>query len=229
MPIQITKEDFDKLPDSLKSKFIADGDGYTLVEEDVEGLKKSKATILEEKKALAAELAALKKFKDEYEARNAEAETEAMKKAGQFEELEKKLRAALEQKDADYKAREEKLLSAIKRERLTNELTARGVLADRAKYALADIENEIDLEAGDNGFALKVRNGIGDANEFDTLIEGMKAKSPFFFAANGASGSGASGSGGAGAGSKTISREAFEQMPIIERGPWLASGGKVTE
>lgn len=228
---KITKDEFEKLPESLKSKFTADGDGYALVEEDVEGLKQSKATILAEKKKLADELADLKRFKEEYERNKAATETEAMKKAGQFEELERKLRAALDEQKTAYETEKARLLTTIKRERLTNELTAKGVLADRAKYALADLENEIDLEPAENGFSLKVKNGIGDAGEFDKLIEGMKAKSPFFFAANGATGSGASGSGnGSGAGTgKTMARSQFEQLPAAEQMAYVTAGGKLTD
>lgn len=228
--MKITKDEFEALPDALKARFTADGDGYTMSEEDVEGLKKSKAAILAEKKALADKLSELEKFKAEHEARTAEAETEQMKKLGQFAELEKKLRDALETQKAESERERAALLATIKRERLTNELTKSGVLADRAKYAIADIENEIDLEATESGFALKVKNGIGDAGEFGKLVEGMKTRSPFFFAANGATGSGASGSGnGAGATGKTMTRAAFEALSQGERNAFLKDKGKLTE
>ncbi|TXH45716.1 MAG: hypothetical protein E6Q97_30985 [Desulfurellales bacterium] len=215
MGIKISKAEFDALPDALKSKFTADGEDFALVEEDVEGLKKSKAEILAEKKAIADKLAALEKFKADFDAKQAESESEAMKAAGQFAELEKKLRDALAEQKTQAEQERAQMLETIKRERLTNELIARGVLPDRARYALADIEKEIILEPGDNGFALKVKDGIGDANEFANLVEGFKAKSPFLFAAGAAAGSGASGSGNGGS-SGTMKRSTMNTKQKVD-------------
>ena len=211
MGLKITKEDFDKLPESVKAKFTADGDGYSLQEEDVEGLKRSKAEILAEKKRIQDEADAMKKRLDEIDASKSADEEEKLKAAGAFKELEDKLRAKLTETETKAAEREAGLLSNFKNERLTNELIKRGVLADRAKYALADIADQVDLVSDDSGFSLKVKNGIGDAKEFDTLIESVKTSSPFFFAANGASGSGASGSDGNGGGGIDPSKMTPEQ------------------
>ena len=230
MATTITKAEFDALPESLKGKFTADGNNYSLVEEDVEGLKKSKAEILAEKKAMADKLAALEKFKSEYEAGQTAAEDEKLKQAGEFEELKKRILAKHDEEKAGYEKRIAELLGNVKRERLTNELIAKGVLPDRAKYALADIENQIDLEAGENGFALKVKNGIGDANEFEKLVEGFKAQSPFLFAAEQAAGSGASGNGGNGVGTpKTASKQQVKAMSPETKREFYLNGGEVTD
>jgi hypothetical protein len=230
MGLRISAAEFDALPDALKTRFAADGDEYALIEEDVEGLKKSKAAILAEKKQLADKLAELEKFKAELESQKTAEEAEAMKAAGQFAELEKRLRETLETERQKAEAERAQLLGTLKRERLLNELTKRGVLADRARYALADLEPAIEIEPGADGFALKVKNGIGDANEFETLVQKMKTDSPFFFESAGASGSGASGSGnGNGAGAKQIQRAQFEQLPPTEQMKFIQSGGKVTD
>lgn len=229
MATTITKAEFDVLPDSLKTKFTADGDGYALVEEDVEGLKKSKAEILVEKKRLADELAEYKKFKAEFEANKSAAEEAKQREAGQFAELEKKLRDKIAEVETQRAQEREQMLTTLKRERVTNELIAKGVLPDRARYAVADIENDLDLEAGEQGFKLKVKNGIGDANEFDKLIEGYKAKSPFLFAAEAAAGSGASGSGGGGNVAKTWTRDQWEKAGTAERVAFSSEGGRITD
>ena len=91
-------------------------------------------------------------------------------------------------------AKEQSLLANLKRERLQNFLVEKGVLADRAAYALVDIGEQIELASDDSGFSLRLKGGIGDAKELEAAVEGLKAKSPFLFAADGASGSGASGS-----------------------------------
>lgn len=229
MATTITKAEFDALPESLKGKFTADGDNWSLVEEDVEGLKKSKAEILAEKKAMAEKLAALEKFKSEFEASKSADEEAKQREAGQFAELEKKLRDRITELETTHQTERDKLMTTIKRERLMNELTANGVIADRARYALADIENRIDLEATENGFALKVKDGIGDANDFNKLLDGMKAQSPFFFKADMAAGSGASGNGGGGNVAKTWTRAQWDKAGTAERVAFSSEGGRITD
>ena len=224
----ISKAEFDALPDSLKGKFTADGDKYSLVE-DVEGLKRKNAELLAEKKRIADENAALAKFKAEYEASKSADEETKQREAGQFAELEKKLRARNAELETEKANEVNAIVQLLKRERLTNELIAKGVLPDRAKYALADIENEIELERGESGFALKGRNGSGDAGEFAKLIEGVKGKSPFFFAADTTAGSGASGSGNGGSSAKSMKRDAFLAMPPAEQSKFSLSGGTVED
>ena len=215
----ITKAEFETLPDSLKTKFeAAGGDSYAMIEEDVEGLKKSKAQILQEKKDLQSKLDELSKFKSEMEQKKSAEEEAQMKKAGEFAELEKKLRAKITELEESHTNEKTSLLNSFKTERLKNELTAKGVLPDRAKYALADIAGQVDLVPGDEGFSLKVKNGIGDAKEFDALIDGLKQSSPFFFASNAASGGGASGSlGNNGAVAKVMKNTDFDALPPTEQ------------
>jgi SMC interacting uncharacterized protein involved in chromosome segregation len=102
---KITKAEYEALPDSLKTKFTADGDGFALVEEDIEGLKKSKAEILQEKKDLQTKLAELEKFKTEHETLQATAEQEKLAAEGEWKELEKRMREqqAKELADRDTK------------------------------------------------------------------------------------------------------------------------------
>jgi len=210
---KITKAEFDALPDSLKTKFKAEGDEYALIEEDVDGLKKSKAEILEEKKRIQAERDELAKFKAEHEkAKEADDEAKA-KEAGQFAELEQKLRAKIAEVEADRDAKIDGLRNLVKSEKVKNYLVENGVIADRAKYALSDVLDEFELTDTDTGFGLKLKDGIGNADEMPGRMAKLKESSPFLFAANIASGSGASGSGNGQHSGQTVKRSDYEANP----------------
>jgi hypothetical protein len=225
----ITKETYDALPAEAQSHFIQTENGYDTPKEDVEALKKSKAEILEEKKKAIAELNELKKFKSEIEARSNADEEEKLKAAGEFKQLEEKLRAKITEIETARDAEKSQLLNNFKTEKLKNELTARGVLPDRAKYALSDVAEQVDLVSGDDGFSWKVKNGIGDAKEFDALIEGLKSNSPFFFAANSATGSGATGSNGASGNAKQIPHSQWKSMSLPDQAAFINSGGSIAD
>jgi DNA repair exonuclease SbcCD ATPase subunit len=223
MAIQITKAEHDALPDSLKAKFQASGDAYELIEEDVEGLKKSKAEILQEKKDLQAKLAEADKFRKEHEAAQAKAAEADLEAKGKYEEAIAAKEKAWNERFEAEKAEKESLFADIKRERLTNELVKRGALADRAGYLVGELDAETELyKRTDNGkYDLRKKGGIGDAAEFDVVIEAAKQKTPFFFAAQGASGSGASGSNGNGGGKTDTS-----SMSAVQKLEQLYSGTK---
>src|SRR5688572_5969726 len=189
---KITKAEFEALPDSLKAKFKAEGDDYILVEEDVEGLKKSKAEILQEKKDLQAKLAELEKFKTDHEADLEKAKQSDLEAKGKYEEALAAKEKAWNERFESEKAEKESLFTDIKRERLTNELVKRGAMADRAGYLVGELDSELELVKDEGKFTLKKKGGIGDAAEFDAVIEAAKQKTPFFFTATSASGSGAS-------------------------------------
>lgn len=229
----LSASDFSALDETLKTFYVQSGDNYVLDAEgveDVEGLKKSKAQILQEKKDLQAKLDEMNKFKSEYEASKTAEEEKRMKEAGEFAELEKKLRAKITETEEAYKQKEASLLNSFKTERLKNELTAKGVLADRAKYALADISEQVELVPGEQGFSLKVKNGIGDAKEFDALIDGLKQSSPFFFAANNATGSGASGSeSNTGGNAKQVPKAQWDAMDVKAQAAFIKSGGSIAD
>jgi hypothetical protein len=116
------------------------------------------------------------------------------------------------EKTAAAKAEVDAIKSNLKREKLANVLTEKGVLPDRVKYLVGELDADIELVSDENGFSLKKIGGIGDATEFDLIVEGVKEKTPFFFAATGASGSGASGSNGNGGNAKQMKRIDFEKL-----------------
>jgi len=233
---RIGEADFEKLSEALKTEYIKDGDGYKLDAdyEDVSGLKAKRDELLKDLKEKQALLA---KYGD-LDPDAAKAAIEAAKKAdeegmaarGEYETLKKKLEERHANELQAATADRDKLLSNLKRERLQNYLVEKGVLADRAAYALVDIDNQIELASDDSGFSLKLKGGIGDAKELETAVESLKAKSPFLFSANGASGSGASGSetNGGSAGSQQWTRQQWDSASTLERTAFSEAGGKIT-
>lgn len=227
LKIKIAKGDYDALDDSLKTQYVPDGDDYKLDAdyEDVTGLKnKTRELLADLKKAQDA----IKQFEglDPEAARAAleaaqNAQHEELKKEGNFEKLkeeyEKRLATFEEnaKKNIDAVANEKNaILANLKRERLANVLTEKGVLPDRVKYLVGELDPAIELVSGDNGFALRKIGGIGDDTEFNAIIDDVKNKSPFFFAADNIAGSGASGSDGRHGNGKTITRAQYEANPM---------------
>jgi hypothetical protein len=216
MSIKISKAEFDALPDAVKAKFEVNGDAYVLQEEDVEGLKKSKAEILAEKKRIQDERDELAKFKADADAKAAEDEEAKLKAAGETdkwkEQYDTRHKLELEKAGADKDA----LFADVHRERLTNELVKRGVLPDRADYLVNDLLSTTELfkQSETGKYDLRKKGGIGDAAEFDLVIDAAKQKSPFFFAASGASGSGASGSQQSSGTGNQIKRSQYDANPM---------------
>ncbi len=233
LDITIAKEAFDALSDELKTFYVAtqDGKGYEL-----EGVGSIQRALTEEKakKAtkpeLLTEVEELRKFKEAAEAAKLEAANKDLEAQGKYEE-------ALQAKETAWKTRldteaaeKESLFADVKRERLTNELVKRGALADRAGYLVGELDTAMELVKGESGYELRKKGGIGDAAEFDSVIEAAKAKTPFFFAANGASGSGASGSdNNGGSSAKTMPIAQYHALPVKEQAAFINSGGKPVE
>lgn len=234
---KLSKADYEKLSDELKKEYVADGDSYKLDAdyEDVTGLKNKAAELLAEQKRLKDAMKAFEGL-DPEAARKAletatQAEDEKLKAAGEFETLKKKLEERHSSELATATAERERLLTNLKRERLQNFLVEKGVLADRAAYAFVDIGEQIELASDNSGFSLKLKGGIGDAKELETVIEGLKAKSPFLFSADGASGSGASGSGNGGGQStaQKWTRSQWDSADANARIEFSQKGGQVTD
>lgn len=230
MITKITQAEYDVLPESLKTKFTPDGDAFVLEEIDVEGLKKSKAEILAEKKALQDKLTEYEKFKAEIEAKAAQADEAKMKEAGAFKELEEKLRQRINEVEEAAKQKEQQFLGNLKTERIKNLLAEKGVRPEMTKYALLDIEDQFDLVTDAQGFSLKYKNGIGDAGEIDKVVDGLRTAMPDFFTAKTPAGSGASGSGSNNGGNtKTMARAAFETLSPVDQMSQIKAGVTLTD
>jgi len=228
---KLDKVSYEALHDELKKEYIPDGDGYKLDAdyEDVTGLKAKRDELLKE-------LTDAKKQMKAFDGLDAEAakkaletamaaEDEKLKAAGEFERLQA-LKDERHKADLDKATAEtQKILANLKREKLANALTEKGVLPDRVKYLIGELDGQLELASTDNGFSLKKIGGIGDAAEFDGIIESVKTNSPFFFAADGASGSGASGSDGTGGSAKTMPMAQFGALGVKEQAAFIKSGG----
>ncbi len=227
LKIKIAKGDYEALDDSLKTLYVADGDNFKLDAdyEDVTGLKNKANELLAEQKRLKEQMKAFDGL-DPEAARAAlaaaqEAEHNKLKDEGNFdklkEEYERRIAAAEEKARKEFEAvanEKNAILANLKRERLANVLTEKGVLPDRVKYLVGELDSTIELVSGEHGFSLKKIGGIGDDTEFNAIIEDVKTKSPFFFAADNIAGSGASGSDRNGGNGKTITRKQYETNPL---------------
>lgn len=211
---KITKAEFETLPESLKGKFKAEGDEFVMDEPDVSGLKKNKDDLLKELKELKDKYGDLDplKAKEALDAAKA-AEDEKLKAAGDFEKLKEQLLERHKTELAKITGEKDSLFADVHKERLTNELIKRGVMADRAAYLVSDLVSGTELVKDDSGkYALRKKGGIGDATEFDLMIQEAKTAKPFFFESKAASGSGASGSQNSG-NANTITRAQFDANP----------------
>ena len=125
-------------------------------------------------------------------------EEEQMQKRGEYEKLLERTKQGYEERVETERQQRARLETKLKEEKLAMALVENGVLPDRVGYLVKELSEQVELELGENGIALKRRGGIGDASEFNALVEDVRSKSPFFFAANIVSGTGGSGSNGSG-------------------------------
>lgn len=228
----LTKAEFDALPEWLQSQFEADASGETFVylAEDVAGLKNAKERILSEKKKLDAELAELRKYREQQEALRLQSEQERMKAAGEFEALEKKLREKLAQTEAEAEAKMQRLQNILKQQAVKNLLIEKGVLPERVEFALPKALEQFEMEIGEGSFGLRVRNGIGDPKEIEQAVAALREAAPFLFNATHTPGSGASGIGQAAAAAGTQwTRQQWENASTIERSEFTRAGGQVVD
>jgi transposase len=120
------------------------------------------------------------------------AEEERLSKKGEYEKLIESKTKAYEERLENERKERSRIESTLKQEKLALALIERGVLPDRVGYLVKEISEQVELSLTESGFALKKLNGIGDADEFNALVEDVRSKSPFFFAANIAGGTGGS-------------------------------------
>jgi len=229
---RIAKGDFEKLSDELKKEYVPDGENYKLDAdyEDVTGLKAKRDELL-------ADLKAQKKLLEKYGDLDPDAAKKAIEDAtsaandklkaeGEWDKLREQLETRHKQEVEKAIAEKSAIMSNLKREKLANALTEKGVLPDRVKYLLGELDGQIELASTDSGFQLRKIGGIGDATEFDAIIDGVKSTSPFFFAADNASGSGASGSDYKGGNAKTMPKSQWDTMDVKAQAAFIKDGGK---
>jgi len=229
---KLTKAEFDKLDASIQELYAADGDSFVL---DLDGEADDSATA-----ALQQQIDAQAKLLKTFEGLDPKAAKEALKNLkkletdklaaeGKYDELlAAKEQEFNEQLTAATTARDTTLAN-LKREKVMNFLTQNGVLPDRAKYALTDVDALLDLDETDGAFKLKAKNGTGADTELTKIATDLQKSSAFLFAASGASGSGASGSEASGGESKTMSRASFDALGADEKAKFSIDGGSIAD
>lgn len=120
------------------------------------------------------------------------AEEERLSKKGEYDKLIETKTKAYEERLENERRERTRIESTLKQEKLALALIERGVLPDRVNYLVKEMSEHVELALTETGFALKKLNGIGDVDEFNALVEDVRSKSPFFFAANIAGGTGGS-------------------------------------
>lgn len=148
-------------------------------------------------------------------------EEEKLAKKGDFETLLEQKSKAYEERIESERREKEQIYSTLKQEKLALELIAKGVLPDRVQYLVKELNERVELDTTDTGFVLRKKGGIGDADEFNALVDEMKAKSPFFFAAQIAPGTGGSGSMTSGG----VSGRKWSDLGVTEKAAAIRDAG----
>lgn len=185
---KITKAEFDKLSDAIKGEYKADGDEYKLDldgDEDVTALKNAK----EHEKA--ARKKAEKELKEAQERLEA-IEEEKNKGAGNVEALEKSWKTKLETKEAEAKAKVDKLTAALtnkiiggEAQKLALELSPKAhklLIPFIEKRLQADLEGDepkmriLDKDGKPSALTLEdLKKEFVDNADFSAIIVGSKA------------------------------------------------------
>lgn len=221
-----------------------DTQAQTATEEKIENTKVVDAeAVLKKNQELLGELKKLRDKTREFEgfdfdrAKQALAEQEKLEherlaKKGEFDKLLEQNKLAYEQRLDKEKTENERLKNTVKQEKLALTLIEKGVLPDRVNYLVKELAEQVELHTTDSGFVLRKQNGIGDADEFNAMVEEFKAKSPFFFAAQVSSGTGGSGSQGtatATGNGRTMNKSEFRKLSVAEKYALAKQGVQLTE
>jgi hypothetical protein len=192
---------------------------------DAEAVLKKNYELLEENRRLK-EIARRAEGIDLEQARQAmdaqrKAEEERLVKAGEYEKILEQRAKAYEERIENERRERSRIESTLKQEKLALTLIEKGVLPDRVQYLVKELADQVELHTGETGFVLRKKDGIGDAVEFEALVENVKARSPFFFAAQIASGTGGSGS----VGSTGTSTRKWSDLSITEKADAIREAG----
>lgn len=141
------------------------------------------------------------------------AEEERLAKRGEYEKLIEQKTKAYEDRIESEKRERQRIETTLKQEKLALALIEKGVLPDRVKWLVKDLSEQVELATTENGFQLRKLGGIGDTTEFDSLVEEVREKSPYFFAANITSGTG----GSASLASSSVSTKKWSDMTRAEK------------
>ena len=205
-----------------KTEIETDGNIETV--ENPEAVLRKNRELLKRNHELARQLAEIKPIADkakdfDFEAASQaleatrRAEEEKLAKKGDFEKLLEQKSRAYEERLESERREKDQIYSTLKQEKLALELIAKGVLPDRVHYLVKELADKVELGTTETGFVLRKKGGIGDADEFNALVDEMKTNSPFFFASQIAPGTG----GQASAVSSAVSGRKWSDLSAPEK------------
>ncbi|MFZ9272073.1 MAG: hypothetical protein ACO24B_01515 [Ilumatobacteraceae bacterium] len=200
--------------------------------ENPEAVLKKNRELLKRNHELARQLAELKPIADkakDFDFDSAQraleetrrAEEEKLAKKGDFETLLQQKSKAYEERIETERREKEQIYSTLKQEKLALELIAKGVLPDRVHYLVKEMNEQVELGTTETGFVLRKKGGIGDADEFNALVEEMKSRSPFFFGASLSPGTG----GQASTGTAGVSARKWSDLSAPEKARAIRDAG----
>lgn len=230
---KLGKAEYDALEESLKSHYIADGEGYKLDAdyEDVSGLKAKRDELL-------AKVSDLTKLAKQFEGLDPEKAKEALDKLSKQEDddllTKRKYDELLEKRKSEWEAKEksftEKIQSMVQRQaeqELAVKLTQNGVKPTMAEdLASVLTSRHIKFEESDGKPVWKTMDGL-EAVDLDKYIPGLKENGKAdYFGSTLAQGAGTPpGSQQSGGGAKTMPESQFDSMSPKEQAAFINSGG----
>lgn len=251
MPLSLTVDSLDSVPEPLRAAYVKDGDKFKLDAEfdDTAGLKSALAAERALNKTQKAELAAFKKSGKtadeiaEFVAAQEAAAAEAAKKAGNFD-------AILKQHQDKAGAREKELLGELEIARASErsaiietsvmgaltkaKATAEGVdllterLGKRIKFETVEGKRKIQIMQADGVTPMAGSAADGGAT-FDDLVTEAGKNFPSLFEGTGAGGGGTPSKGGKPGSEKTLTRKDFDSLGPMERAAKIKGGFKVVD
>jgi hypothetical protein len=193
MGIKITKAEHDALPDSLKTQFKPEGDGFVLEDEDVTGLKAKRDELLADLKRVKDDAAAKAERLAALEREQAKIEDEKLTKKGEWDAL----RERMEAKHAEEVARLQKEIETrdqAQAERdLQMKLVTSGVKPKYAEDLAAVLKSKHIKPVNENGKMLWRTLDDTETVDLDKFIPTLRDTKGDFFESTLTPGSGASG------------------------------------
>lgn len=197
--------------------------------------------VLEQNKELLSEVKRLKQLTKQVEGidpaeyralkeAQARAEEEHLAKKGEFDKiLEQKEKAWNERLSAESAEKLQVLNGFTRKELELMYLQKYGGREGYSDLAVEKVIGNVETITKNGSIDIQVKDGVGDAKDFDKLFGGLKERYPALFKSEIASGSGATGSDSkGGTTAKTWSRAQWEAADTHQRSEFSRSGGQIT-
>jgi hypothetical protein len=251
MPLALTVDKIETVPEALRGAYVADGDKFRLDADvpDVTGLRNTVAATRAERDALDKQVKAwgkLGKSPDEIAEMVAAAEataTEIAKKKGDFDGIltqhktkwDGEKQVLVGERDAALSVArsavvDSGILGALSQNKATGEGSAilPRILGDRVKTEFTDGKFVSTIMQAD-GKTPMIGSGSNGAATFDDLVKEAIKTFPSLFEGTGAGGGGTPSKQAGGSGGKTLTRSEFEKLGPLDRASKMKDGFKVVD